>query len=149
VKKMICISHLIKCTFEQIRAKILNQLSKEWNNNPDKVKEYADKLTEGVQSSELVTLNTSEPEFNKEILDEMVLVWSDSFDHKEGGPNRAPKFPMPNNMEFLLKYASLQENESIKEYALLTLDKMAFGGIYDQIGGGFARYSTDGMWKAP
>ncbi|MFT4662620.1 MAG: hypothetical protein ACI8XB_002911 [Patiriisocius sp.] len=130
-------------------AKILEQLSDEWVQNPNKLEEYADKLTEGIKSSELVELNTDEIEFKIETLDDMVINWSESFDEKEGGPNRAPKFPLPNNFEFLLKYAALSNNESIKEYALLSLDKMAFGGIYDQIGGGFARYSTDAMWKAP
>src|SRR6185436_165995 len=71
------------------------------------------------------------------------------FDLEEGGPNRAPKFPMPNNYEFLLHYAVAEKDDALKQYVLMTLDKMAFGGIYDQVGGGFARYSTDTLWKVP
>ena len=56
---------------------------------------------------------------------------------------------MPNNYEFLLRYYYATKDESALKHVLLTLNKMAFGGIYDQIGGGFARYSTDSLWKAP
>ena len=56
---------------------------------------------------------------------------------------------MPNNYEFLLRYYHATKDESVLKQAQLTLDKMAFGGIYDQLGGGFARYSTDGLWKVP
>jgi uncharacterized protein YyaL (SSP411 family) len=75
--------------------------------------------------------------------------WKDSFDPVEGGMRRAPKFPMPNNYEFLLRYYAASKDETVLSHALLTLNKMAFGGIYDQIGGGFARYSTDTLWKVP
>ena len=67
----------------------------------------------------------------------------------EGGSNGAPKFPMPNAYTFLLRYAHLSKNIEVLEHVEITLDKIAFGGIYDQIGGGFARYSTDKFWKAP
>jgi uncharacterized protein YyaL (SSP411 family) len=66
-----------------------------------------------------------------------------------GGPNRAPKFPLPNNYSFLLKYAYLKGDKELLNYVELTLQKMACGGIYDQLQGGFARYSTDIYWKVP
>jgi uncharacterized protein YyaL (SSP411 family) len=71
------------------------------------------------------------------------------FDYVEGGGSSTPKFPMPNNYEFLLQYYHHTKDKEIIDIVELTLDKMAFGGIYDQIGGGFARYSTDKYWKAP
>jgi uncharacterized protein YyaL (SSP411 family) len=79
----------------------------------------------------------------------MVLSWSRQFDNIEGGMNKAPKFPMPNNYSFLLRYAKKFDSEKVSKHAHLTLQKMALGGIYDQIGGGFARYSVDMIWKVP
>ncbi|MEZ5174491.1 MAG: hypothetical protein R2850_13545 [Bacteroidia bacterium] len=64
-------------------------------------------------------------------------------DHEEGGLNRAPKFPLPNNYQFLLRYGHLFNDVGVLNYVHLTLIKMVYGGIYDQIGSGFARYSTD------
>jgi len=56
---------------------------------------------------------------------------------------------MPNNLDFLMHYGTIKNRPDILDYVKLTLDKMAQGGIYDQVGGGFARYSTDGLWKVP
>jgi hypothetical protein len=75
--------------------------------------------------------------------------WKTRFDNEQGGPNRAPKFPLPNNYLFLLRYALLQNDQSVLDHVHLTLQKMACGGIYDQLRGGFARYSTDMEWKVP
>ena len=70
-------------------------------------------------------------------------------DFEFGGQNRAPKFPLPSNCSFLIGYAGYSKDASIDKYVRLTLNQMAFGGIYDQIGGGFSRYSTDMRWKVP
>ena len=70
-------------------------------------------------------------------------------DFKDGGLNSAPKFPMPVVFEYLLHYYHFSRNEKALEAIKITLDKMHMGGIYDQIGGGFARYSTDSYWKVP
>src|SRR6201999_3250383 len=74
---------------------------------------------------------------------------SHAIDKTWGGRGRAPKFPMPHNWLFLLRYHHLTGNQEALDLTLLTLDKMAQGGIYDQVGGGFARYSTDQQWKVP
>jgi hypothetical protein len=71
------------------------------------------------------------------------------FDTELGGVGHAPKFPMPNIYLFLLRYYHLTNNQSTLQQINLTLEKMAKGGIYDQIGGGFARYSVDAEWFAP
>ena len=110
---------------------------------------YAARLTEGIQQSELVAYNNEKASFSWNDLDKMVDPWKEQFDYQEGGPNRSPKFPIPNNYQFLMRYAELKKDESLKNYVQLTLEKIAFGGIYDQIGGGFARYSTDKLWKVP
>jgi uncharacterized protein YyaL (SSP411 family) len=70
-------------------------------------------------------------------------------DKVEGGTLRAPKFPLPANHQFLLHYHIQTGNKAALAQVELSLEKMALGGIYDQIGGGFARYSTDALWKVP
>ncbi len=71
------------------------------------------------------------------------------FDHLNGGFGNAPKFPQPMTPEFLLRYHRHGFNERALEMVELTLQKMAFGGMYDQVGGGFHRYSTDAYWLVP
>lgn len=128
---------------------VLQQLANLHVENPEKMEEYAANLTEGLQQNDLVQLASSDFDFKPEVLQEGVAQWSKNWDLKEGGPNRAPKFPLPNNYLFLLRFAYLYNDIATKNYLKLTLDKMMMGGIYDQIGGGFARYSVDALWKAP
>jgi len=128
---------------------ILLQLSTFYKDNPAKANEYATELTQGIHQMELVKVNEAPVDFKMKDLDAMVSTWKSQFDPVEGGPNRAPKFPLPNNYEFLLRYAVASGDKSVLEHVTLTLEKMAYGGIYDQVGGGFARYSTDGSWKVP
>jgi hypothetical protein len=111
--------------------------------------DFAEKLSLGIQQVENIGLNTQEADFKWEDLDNMVIPWLERFDNIEGGSNGSPKFPMPNAYSFLLKYAHLAKKSNILDHVELTLNKMAFGGIYDQIGGGFARYSVDNSWKIP
>lgn len=71
------------------------------------------------------------------------------FDHLNGGFGNAPKFPQPMTPEFLLRYYRHGFNARALEMVELTLQKMAYGGMYDQVGGGFHRYSTDAYWLVP
>jgi len=71
------------------------------------------------------------------------------FDRDLGGLNRAPKFPMPSIWRFLLRYHALTGNQAALDQSVLTLREMAWGGLYDQAGGGFARYSVDAEWLVP
>ena len=71
------------------------------------------------------------------------------FDHLNGGFGNAPKFPQPMTPEFLLRYHRHGFNARALEMVELTLQKMAYGGMYDQVGGGFHRYSTDAYWLVP
>ena len=128
---------------------ILVQLSTFYKNDPAKANEYATELTQGINKMELVKVNEDPIDFNMKDLDAIVAAWKNQFDTVEGGPNRAPKFPLPNNYEFLLRYAVASGDNEVLKHVNLTLEKMAYGGIYDQIGGGFARYSTDTYWKVP
>jgi uncharacterized protein YyaL (SSP411 family) len=72
-----------------------------------------------------------------------------SIDFENGGLKTAPKFPMPVVFEYLLHYFHLTNEKKALEAVTVTLDKIESGGIYDQIGGGFARYSTDEYWRIP
>lgn len=127
----------------------LTQVSDFYKSNPESMMEYAEKVTQGIQQSDLISLNQKAIGFNWEDLEQTVNTWKKQFDNIDGGSDRAPKFPLPNNYQFLMRYAHLKNDKSIEDHVKLTLEKMAFGGIYDQIGGGFSRYSVDGFWKVP
>jgi len=71
------------------------------------------------------------------------------FDREFGGFSGAPKFLMPSVYRLLLHDYHILKNDQALEHVVLTLNRMASGGIYDQVGGGFARYSTDEYWKVP
>jgi uncharacterized protein YyaL (SSP411 family) len=75
--------------------------------------------------------------------------YAEVFDPREGGVRRAPKFPSSMNVRFLLRYWKRTGDEQALRMAVLTLEKMALGGMYDQVGGGFHRYSTDAHWLVP
>ena len=124
-------------------------LANAYQNDRQKVLDFAEKLSNGIRQVEMVVKNPNQADFSWKDVNNMVSPWSERFDNSEGGSNGAPKFPMPNAYNFLLRYAHLSDNKEVLEHIELTLNKMAFGGIYDQIGGGFARYSTDRSWKAP
>jgi uncharacterized protein YyaL (SSP411 family) len=128
---------------------ILLNLVDVYKNEPEKVLDYAKQLTEGIKAAELVKVNEQQTEFSIEILHRAYANWKTRFDNIDGGPNKAPKFPLPNNYQFLLRYSHHTKNGEALKHVELTLTKMAFGGIYDQIGGGFARYSVDHYWKIP
>lgn len=133
---------------------ILFNLADLYKNERQRMLEYAAKLTEGVKQAELIKSNNSETILSPEILSKSYLQWKKRLDYAEGGANRAPKFPLPNNYQFLLRYAysnviPQEEKETLLQQVNLTLQKMAYGGIYDQLGGGFSRYSVDNIWKVP
>ncbi len=87
--------------------------------------------------------------FSPENLDQVYANLMRTADREEGGFGRAPKFPQVFLIGFLLRHYHFTKNEDALQQAGLSLDKMIYGGIYDQVGGGFARYSTDDQWLAP
>src|SRR4051812_7266113 len=82
-------------------------------------------------------------------LDQVGAKLTEMIDAENGGLGGAPKFPNPAILEFLLRYAHRARNEAARHGFLLSLERMALGGIHDQIGGGFARYSVDERWHVP
>jgi uncharacterized protein len=127
---------------------VLSSLVESYEKDREQFMEYATKLTKGIALSEQ-PFKELDIEPSKDILIKAIEKWQNGFDNIEGGPNKAPKFPLPKNYEFLLSYGYLFKDELVIAHTKLTLDKMMMGGIYDQIGGGFARYSVDDLWKVP
>jgi uncharacterized protein YyaL (SSP411 family) len=130
--------------------RVLLTVAYEFDQNRDKLEEFAEKLKHNM-SQEKLPLHEEEfsDQTNRNILDSTVSKWSSTFDNTFGGANKAPKFPLPNNYEFLLDYAISTNNDALHKHVDITLKAMARGGIYDQLVGGFARYSVDGLWKVP
>jgi len=127
---------------------LLQKVYELWVEDREIIYTQAEQITNGIKGA-AVFQETDAQDFKPEITEEIVKDWLGIFDKKEGGYNRAPKFPMPANHDALLTLYMLNNNQEALDIVNLTLNKMAKGGIYDQIGGGFSRYSTDGYWKVP
>ena len=128
---------------------ILNYFLNEREKNSEKMETYALNLTNGIQDSEKIQINTGNVNFSASDLNKIGTNFLTQIDFKRGGRKGAPKFPLPNNYEFLLRYYDVTSDPKALEAVTKTLDEMAAGGIYDQLGGGFARYSVDGEWHVP
>jgi len=130
---------------------LLIQIRAIYQEEPEKLKEQADAIHQGINSSDLLFLESSGrgKEFSKDVLHLFFKNWVNNIDFTYGGQNKAPKFPMPAGQEFLLRYHHLTGNEQALNAVLTTLNNIAMGGIYDHAGGGFARYSTDRFWRVP
>lgn len=130
-------------------VRVLQGIQNAWLSEKDKVEKVADQISEGVRSNELVEVKSELKAFDINDVKSGYENWQKDFDKLEGGNNRAPKFPLPGSLQFLLRYYHASKDQSALDHVVLTLDKMVAGGIYDQIGGGFARYSVDAIWKVP
>jgi uncharacterized protein YyaL (SSP411 family) len=119
------------------------------NKDPQALVEQAQKTTEGIKGSENISFVKEESIASVSDLNTIFKNWETNLDFKKGGNSRVPKFPMPSNWEYLLQYHSLSNDPKALKAVTATLDHMAFGGIYDQLGGGFSRYSTDADWLVP
>ncbi len=128
---------------------MLEKVSDWASGNPEIAEDQAYKLTKSLQSDNSLIVNTETPEFTIEDLQFVFSGWVKNIDFIYGGHNHAPKFPIPVGWQYLLHYHHITRHQDALKAVLITLNKMADGGIYDQIGGGFARYSTDAYWKVP
>ncbi len=129
---------------------ILLQVSNAYQNHFEEIQQSAFGFKKGLNTSEFSKygLQIDKP-IEMHHLDTAFGSLQSNFDTEEGGMNRAPKFPMPCGLSFLLNYSYFTSNIAATKQLDLTLTKMALGGIYDQLAGGFARYSTDALWFAP
>jgi len=128
---------------------ILLEIARIYKENKGELLDYAERLAHGIRQTELFKIGNDSNEISRKDLEDSIAAWTNNFDNEHGGTNRAPKFPLPSNYVCLLRYGFLSNNDLVKNHVKLSLDKMAAGGIYDQIAGGFSRYSTDIWWKVP
>ncbi len=129
---------------------ILEFFASYYPENIEEAENRADLISEGVKQLEIVPdMNDSVSEIPSSITQIALDSWKDLFDLKNGGRKGAPKFPMPAGIDWQLQLGSMSGLDEAEMQAYLTLDKMMEGGIYDFLGGGFARYSVDAFWFAP
>ncbi len=128
-------------------ASILKQLSDTYKNKKALVERQGKILIDGLAQATELVVKPVKPD--RTILDEAAVNLLQSGDPINGGFGLSPKFPNASNLSFLLRYYDLSKISTFRGFVLLTLDKMASGGIHDHIGGGFHRYSTDSRWLVP
>ena len=132
---------------------ILAQVKNLWQNEKEKLLNQSNNITEALQKAHSSKNFKSNFNINKEEKSNLIELAAKNLtsqvDQKHGGFGSKPKFPQPQKVLFLLQYNKLSSQKKFLESAKLTLNKMARGGIYDQIGYGFARYSTDRKWLVP
>ncbi|ODA41230.1 Thymidylate kinase [Desulfosporosinus sp. BG] len=151
---------------------LAQQVGTLWKTNEGKLRESSDEIVTAVHSqrtvpsipSPLSSPLTNDPSLKdgkgptssqafqtwcEQLIDKAYQVFAQSFDARYGGFGRAPKFPTPHTISFLLRYAQDHLQSKALEMVRKTLDGMAQGGIYDHVGFGFARYSTDEKWLVP
>ncbi len=131
-------------------AKLLLNIADAFYDHREDIENSAEGFVNSINRSEIDKYQLQPSNnFRLEVLNASIDKVLNEVDADFGGQNRAPKFPMPCVYSFLLKYYFVSKKADVLDHVLLTLDKMALGGIYDQIGGGFARYSTDKEWFLP
>lgn len=130
-------------------SEVLLKINSLYRENPEKANSYADGLSQGIQETNLLEISVEFEKLTKEALQTSLENWKPEWDIELGGDKGPQKFMSFNALNFLLDYAKLTGDEESLKHVKNTLDKMANGGIYDHIGGGFFRYSTDPQWKVP
>ncbi|HEX2915136.1 MAG TPA: thioredoxin domain-containing protein [Chloroflexia bacterium] len=141
---------------------ILEGVSEAYRDRPEDIEHNATQMKKVLEAGSRFEIENNNESLNQEMLDRAWYVeglnekgqparggLSVVFDRREGGIGRAPKFPQPMTLEFTLRTYNSTKNETARQLLDLTLTKMAYGGIYDQLGGGFHRYSTDAVWLVP
>jgi len=120
-------------------------------NHYDDLASSAEGFVENMVQSDIKKygLSSSSDGYTVEALDEMFEKLKQNFDTVKGGMDRAPKFPMPSIYKFLLRYFDITQNPEALAQIELSLNRIALGGIYDHVGGGWARYSVDDEWFIP
>ena len=128
-------------------SRVLSALAEAYRDRRDEVAEQGRLLAAHLQ--EQLDVAPGRAEVERRQLDAAAVRIGESFDPKHGGFGGAPKFPAPMTIEFLLRTWRRGRDPEMLRSVTVTLERMAAGGIHDQIGGGFARYSTDARWLVP
>ncbi len=124
---------------------LLRAVEAKWRRDPAALRQTAGELSAWLRQEPITGPGTVDPELPRRAYEQLRGI----YDGEYGGFGAAPKFPAPQNLLFLLRYARLSGEKEARSMAERTLQQMARGGIYDQIGGGFCRYSTDREWLVP
>src|SRR6185436_6094039 len=119
-----------------------------WHHNRDKLDEAAEQLHQAIAESTAIG-GAARGALTPAILDQALANLAQQFDARFGGFGRAPKFPQAMTITLVLDLAATGARPEALEMATGSLDAMAAGGIYDQVGGGFHRYSVDAHWLVP
>jgi uncharacterized protein YyaL (SSP411 family) len=125
---------------------LIPRIKQIWETRRDEVFKSADSILNALQSMEKVTVGE---DLDRSVLDKAYEELAQRFDKAYGGFSNAPKFPTPHNFLFMLRYWKRTGNEKALEMTEKTLEEMRRGGVYDQVGYGFHRYSTDREWLVP
>jgi uncharacterized protein len=128
---------------------VLHGILEAWQNRRAEILDSGSQIVAALAQSDLTRLGPANELLEGRTLDEAVENIHRAFDWTNGGWGGAPKFPQPMTIEFLLRRFVATRDELILRMATKTLDQMARGGIYDQLGGGFHRYATDAIWLVP
>ena len=126
---------------------LLQQIHIIWQDERSKLTGNAEVVTNRLRS--MAETTESKRPLSAELLHLGFHQAAQNFDHEFGGFGSAPKFPRPALFDLLLRYDAWHRNDQAREMVLMSLKKMAKGGMYDQLGGGFHRYSVDGQWRVP
>ena len=124
---------------------LLRQITRLWRSDRERLFEAGDQITAAIQAVQPPASGTP----GRELLQKGYRLLQQSFDAAWGGFGQAPKFPTPHNLLFLMRIAELEKESDALQMAERTLQALSEGGIFDHIGGGFSRYSTDEKWLVP
>ena len=127
--------------------RVLLTVSKTFKEKQSELEGHAETITTQLEKSLLTVAKDSV--ISSELITRATKIIEENFDSEYGGFSKAPKFPQVMIIEFLLQLYAISKNKKALSMATITLEKMAKGGIFDQIGGGFHRYSTDDKWLIP
>ncbi|NWJ49787.1 MAG: thioredoxin domain-containing protein [Bacteroidetes bacterium] len=128
---------------------ILERINYLWQNKNTDLIRQAEAVSEGIQQQELYSVRPVRRDDSTEDITETWENLKRGLDFLKGGLKGSPKFPMPIVLSYMLRYAAYIGRSGVLDPLWVSLNRMACGGIYDQIGGGFSRYSVDENWKVP
>src|SRR5262249_4399277 len=128
---------------------LLQQIDQLWHARRGDVAQSASDLHSRIEQANATKAQPSLLVLTPDILRQAGRAFKETYDPQNGGFGGSPKFPQPSQPQFLLRYAKRFHDQEATRMVLHTCERMAAGGIHDQLGGGFARYSVDAEWLVP
>ena len=129
--------------------KVLQQTYKIYQNNPQRLIEFANQIQQGIRQVNTIQLADTEENFDIEILKREMQLWKQQWDYEYGGERRKQKFISPTKFNYLLHYTTLFPDQEVENHLKHSLKTIANSGIFDHLEGGFFRYSVDPYWNIP